>query len=245
MDFTNNYTAPITLAAGTTSAALSLPDGQYLLTLADSESQATRWEIVAATVAGGAATLTRGQEGTTDQLWSSGSVIYMGVTAGLLAGLFQRIDDLEQTQADPAVITSILARLDALEAAGSGSDLTFVIQSGQRFDGDYTLTGFETAQTVGSLTSGPSEIGGVSITVEYCYTSGMLFAQSPPIYDVVIGGAGAATPGDYLLNGPGIPADTAISVVNSGGNWSATWAAGDTEIIWPVGSAVTVTLTPV
>ncbi|RRU94163.1 hypothetical protein EGI97_12810 [Stutzerimonas xanthomarina] len=85
MDFVNNWSRPITLAAGATSLALDLPDGSYRLTLADKAAGATRWEIIDASVASGTAALTRAQEGTMDQAWPEGSVIYCSLTAGTLA----------------------------------------------------------------------------------------------------------------------------------------------------------------
>lgn len=87
MDFVNNWSRPATLAAGANTLALDLPDGSYRLTLADSPSAATRWEIIDAVVVAGTATLTRAQEGTADQSWGAGSVIYCALTAGVLAGL--------------------------------------------------------------------------------------------------------------------------------------------------------------
>lgn len=91
MKFINNYSQPIELAAGATSAALALPDGQYVLTLAHE----ARTEIVFATVVNGAAELTRGQEGTDDQPWTEGSVVFCGITAGTLTSLFARLAHLE------------------------------------------------------------------------------------------------------------------------------------------------------
>lgn len=87
MNFVNNWSRPVTLAAGATTLALDLPDGSYRLTLADSATTPTRWEITDATVAAGTATLTRALEGTTDQAWPEGSVIYCSLTAGTLAQL--------------------------------------------------------------------------------------------------------------------------------------------------------------
>ena len=86
-DYVNNYLEPVTLALGATTLDLSLPDGDYLLTLTDSQTAPTRWEIVQAVVVSGTATLTRAQEGTTDQLWSSGSVIYCALTAGAIGAM--------------------------------------------------------------------------------------------------------------------------------------------------------------
>lgn len=87
MNFVNNWSRPVTLAAGATTLALDLPDGSYRLTLADSAAAPTRWEIIDATVAASTATLTRAQEGTSDQAWPEGSVIYCALTAGTIAQL--------------------------------------------------------------------------------------------------------------------------------------------------------------
>lgn len=95
MQFINNWSRAVTLAPGVTSLALDLPDGDYRLTLADSQFTPTRWEIVDATVAAGTATLARGLEGTSDQDWPTDSVIYCAVTAGVLTELFARISALE------------------------------------------------------------------------------------------------------------------------------------------------------
>ena len=89
MNFINNYSEPLTLALGATSATLTLPDGEYRLTLTDSES--TRWEVVGAVVVSGSATLQRALEGSADQSWPEGSVIYSAITAGLLQTIFQRL----------------------------------------------------------------------------------------------------------------------------------------------------------
>ena len=85
--FVNNYIEPLTLAPGQSLVSLGLPNGEYRLTIADSQSNATRWEIVSAIVFGGVATLTRGTEGTTAQAWPNGSVIYNGITAKTLNDL--------------------------------------------------------------------------------------------------------------------------------------------------------------
>lgn len=114
MRYVNNYREAIELAAGATNAALSLPDGEYRLTLTSAEGD--RWEIVDAVVTAGAATLTRAQEGTADQDWPAGSSIYCAVTAGQLNDLLAHIDDLEQ-------------RVSALEG-GSVPDGALVDQNG-------------------------------------------------------------------------------------------------------------------
>ncbi len=106
MNFVNFWMRDIVLPLGATACPLDLPDGEYRLVIADGVGQqASAWEIVGAVVAGGAATLTRGMEGTTAQAWPAGSVIYSSVTAGFLVQLQQQIADL-------------LARVAALEAGG-------------------------------------------------------------------------------------------------------------------------------
>lgn len=96
MNFINNWSQPVTLASGATSLALGLPDGSYRLTLTDSLSAPSTWEVVSAEVSSGSATVTRGLEGTIDQNWPAGSVIYCAVTAGVLAEMAARIATLEQ-----------------------------------------------------------------------------------------------------------------------------------------------------
>jgi len=96
MNFVNNWSAALTLNAAATSLALDLPDGTYRLTCSDTaDALATRWEVVSAVVVGGAGTLTRALEGTTDQQWPAGSVIYCALTAGVLADLDARVSTLE------------------------------------------------------------------------------------------------------------------------------------------------------
>lgn len=87
MNYVNNWLRAIDLEQGATSCPLDLPDGEYRLTLADAAAGATRWEIVDAVVASGSATLTRAREDTADQDWPTGSVIYCGLTAGVLEDL--------------------------------------------------------------------------------------------------------------------------------------------------------------
>lgn len=94
MDYVNNWSRPLTLALGATTAPLDLPDGNYRLTCADGEGpSATRWEYIDAAVVGSAATLTRAREGTAAQEWPAGSVVYCAITAGGLADILAQIDD--------------------------------------------------------------------------------------------------------------------------------------------------------
>lgn len=89
--------------------SIDLPDGTYLVTFADGLPSATRWEIVRAEVAGGVATLSRGQEGTDDQGWPEGSVMYISVTAGFLEEL------LLSRAAQQLQIADLAVRVAALE----------------------------------------------------------------------------------------------------------------------------------
>ncbi|TVT66028.1 MAG: hypothetical protein FHK79_18040 [Pseudomonas sp.] len=120
MQFINNWSRAVTLAPGVTSLSLDLPDGDYRLTLADSQFTPTRWEIVGATVAAGTATLARGLEGTTDQDWPTDSIIYCTVTAGLLADLFSRLAATEGAiTTNQQAIAALDSRVTALEPAPS------------------------------------------------------------------------------------------------------------------------------
>lgn len=83
MKHVNNWQRPITLAAGAATAALDLPDGTYRLTLSDAGR--SRIEIIDAVVAAGVGALSRGLEGTADQEWPAGSVVYSALTAGQVA----------------------------------------------------------------------------------------------------------------------------------------------------------------
>ena len=122
MNFVNNYLEPITLAVGATTADLNLPNGEYLLTLADSRSEPTRWEIVRAVVLDGNAVLERGQQDTDDQPWVSGSVIYCSLTAGTLLDLLTRLGTVEGVATGPLTIIDELASTGDLPVSGSGGD---------------------------------------------------------------------------------------------------------------------------
>jgi len=124
--FVNNYLASVALAEGATAVDLDLPDGEYLLTLADSQTGATRWEIVRAVVAGGAAAVERGQQGTSDQPWAAGSVIYCALTAGTIADMLARLTDVEGIASGPLVIIDELASVGDLPVSGSPGDAYLV-----------------------------------------------------------------------------------------------------------------------
>lgn len=94
MNYINNFNRPITLGAAATTAALDLPDGTFRLCI--SNAARTQLEVLDAAVTGGAATLTRGLEGTTAQEWPEGSSVYASVTAGTLQSISVAIADLLQ-----------------------------------------------------------------------------------------------------------------------------------------------------
>lgn len=128
-NFINNWRADIELAEGVTTLVVDLPDGTYLLTIANSAASASRWEIVQAVVVEGVATLTRAREGTIDQDWPAGSVVYLDVTAGFLNGLLSQI-------------AALTARVTALEEGAPAGALTdssgaFLLSNG----GDFLTTG--------------------------------------------------------------------------------------------------------
>jgi hypothetical protein len=107
MAYINNYLEPIELAQGATSAALNLPDGEYRLTLSDAAR--ANWEIVDAVVTTGSATLTRAREGTTDQAWPAGSVIYCAVTAEKLNELVATVQRLDALLGERTVTVDVSA----------------------------------------------------------------------------------------------------------------------------------------
>lgn len=126
MNYVNNWIRAIDLEQGATSCPLDLPDGEYRLTLADALASATRWEIVDAAVASGVATLVRAREGTADQFWSLGSVIYNALTAEQAVYLMQQAQLLPALQ---QVIDDLSVRIEALEQ-GQAVDGALVDESG-------------------------------------------------------------------------------------------------------------------
>lgn len=127
--YINNFLAPVQLGQGVTTLDIDLPDGTYRLTLADSATAAARWEIVDAVVEDGTATLTRGLEGTDDQAWPLGSVMYCALTAGVLNDLLTRLAAAE------SAIHSIPADIAArLLPAGGAEGQSLIKASGADFD---------------------------------------------------------------------------------------------------------------
>lgn len=94
MNYVNNWSRPIELAAGAMTCPLDLPDGKYRLCISDTAGGLL--EVVDATVIDGTADLVRGQEGTSASAWPAGSQIFCSITAGLVMDLYQQIKALEQ-----------------------------------------------------------------------------------------------------------------------------------------------------
>lgn len=86
MNFVNNWSRPIELAAGAIACPLDLPDGDYVLSLTDGTAGGA-FEVVGAMVSAGTAELVRAQEGTAELDWPAGSKIQCSVTAATLAAL--------------------------------------------------------------------------------------------------------------------------------------------------------------
>jgi len=135
--YVNNWLREITLAQGATSCPLDLPDGEYRLTLADTAG--TEWEIVDATVANGVATLVRAREGTADQLWSLGSVIYNAITAEQAMYLMQQARQVPILQ---QLLSDLAARVEELEQ-GQGVDGALADELGNELvdESGYNLVG--------------------------------------------------------------------------------------------------------
>lgn len=99
MKFINNWQATLTNAlpaGGSTLPADTgrLQGGVYRLTITEPEpTPGSSWEIM--DVASGGAITARGLEGTTARQWPAGSVVYAGLTAGMLEAIIGRIEALE------------------------------------------------------------------------------------------------------------------------------------------------------
>lgn len=139
MNYVNNWLREVTLEQGATSCPLDLPDGSYRLTLADAAAGATRWEIVDAVVAAGSAALTRAREGTADQPWSLGSVIYNALTAEQAVYLMQQAQQLPVLQ---QLIDDLATRVEAIEQ-GQAIEGALVDELGNELvdESGYNLTG--------------------------------------------------------------------------------------------------------
>ncbi len=123
MRYVNNWLTPLTegFAPGDTVLPVSgqalgqLPPGDYLLSLTTSTNPAeqTAWEIIAVTVTGGLASVTaRGQEGTIEQEWFAGALVYCAVTAGTLNTLSIGIADLQAQF--PALVAALAESLGGM-----------------------------------------------------------------------------------------------------------------------------------
>jgi len=125
LSFIDNWLRPLQLAAAQVEAELDLPDGLYVLTISDSSSSATRWEVFAAQVELGLGVLDRDDP----QEWGEGSVVYCSVSSRVLDVVFSslaahsgRLETLENETSGPLVIIDELASTADLPATGEGGD---------------------------------------------------------------------------------------------------------------------------
>ncbi|WVM88925.1 hypothetical protein UMZ34_23990 [Halopseudomonas pachastrellae] len=157
ISFVDNWLRPLQLTAAQVEVELDLPDGQYVLTVADSETAATRWEILAAMVESGQATLLRESA----QEWGAGSVIYCSVNSAILAQIF-----LAQEALDGRVASLENLGLQQVYAAPTGSDVAL----------DTAMPYWTTAPGAGLVTfSAPADLPGskrLENTVEATLSAG-------------------------------------------------------------------------
>lgn len=157
ISFVDNWLRPLQLTAAQVEVELDLPDGQYVLTVADSETAATRWEILAAMVESGQATLLRESA----QEWGAGSVIYCSVNSAILAQIF-----LAQEALDGRVASLEGLGLQQVYAAPAGGDVTL----------DAAMPYWATAPGAGLVTfSAPADLPGskrLENTVEATLSAG-------------------------------------------------------------------------
>lgn len=118
MNFVNNWQRPIELGAEDAVANIDLPDGDYRLTVTNSESGVAYFEILDAHVESQSASLYRGMEGTAARDWPAGSVIYCSLTADVLSDLFVLKSKFSSMQRD---IYDLDDRISALEGGGGMS----------------------------------------------------------------------------------------------------------------------------
>lgn len=163
MNFLNNWGQAITLAQGATAATLDIPDGSYRLTLADSRTNPTRYEIVDAVVTTGSATLTRAVEATADQDWPEGSFIYCSFTVGMIDLLFSKLSNAElsisnlsqevaslgtRTGNNETDVTNLVSRMGTAESDLSNLDTRVATAETAITDLDARLTAVEPAPTL-------------------------------------------------------------------------------------------------
>ena len=123
--FVDNWLRPVQLTLSQDTVALDLEDGIYVLTVADSETAATRWEILTAEVVAGEAGLMR----QAPQAWGAGSVIYCAANSFVMNAIFAeivdsatRIGELEGIATGPLTIIEELPSTGDLPASGAGGD---------------------------------------------------------------------------------------------------------------------------
>jgi hypothetical protein len=235
MNFINNWQRSIALEAGATSAALDLPDGIYQLVLSDAlGAAATAWEIVRATVTGGTAALLRAQEGTADQVWPAGSVIYCSLTAGQIAEVYTKLDD------HAALIAGLASRVHALETVGL-PEHSVRVTAGEYVEPGLSLIGqFQQSADFGSCIPAVVTIPGVGdVPVRAVYLT--LEDGQPVWFTVELVGNPSLTPlesldvegiGSLLLSAATI--DWSESINRTAISWSGVshdWADGVQRVV--------------
>lgn len=243
MNFINNWRQQLALAQAAASADLELPDGEYVLTLSDGLGQAaTRWEYIRATVAAGTAVLMRAQEGSEQQDWPEGSWIYCSVTAGVLVGLFERIELQDATLASQAAqIADLAERVAALEPPALPR-LTVTVGSSGGYIVGYSSGG------LGGIEPSGVEVPGYG---SYPVTIVNFANETPPQFTLIFTGH---FPVDRIVSinveGCGVlavaDADTAANEEGGGGDPPSTvyvWSVAETDWFASVGQHRTVEFT--
>jgi hypothetical protein len=177
MNFINNWQRPIVLPIDAVSAPLDLPDGTFRLTVTDSLSLPTRWEVLTATVATGVASIARGAEATAAQEWPDGSAIYCAITAGVLGDLAQQLaSSVSSINALTATVSALASRVSALENPGA-----FFIQAGAD-----EWVGYSANAGIGAITAGASVYPGVIVQPgDLGEILEIWWSDGDPIYDGV------------------------------------------------------------
>lgn len=195
MNFVNNYSQPVALTLSQVSVALSLADGEYRLTVTDKLNSPTRWEIVTAVVVSGTATLTRGVEGTSAQVWPADSVIYNSITAEtasmmLRGGVIEmRVeDDQIQWRSNPeADWENLISLQDISDYVTAGIDNRLLPADGtsgqslvKSSDDDYDVKWASTVAIEAEITVGQS-------SDDYGYATGSFGSLTEGAFDEING----------------------------------------------------------
>ncbi|AQZ96548.1 hypothetical protein ACFSB1_10675 [Halopseudomonas phragmitis] len=235
LSFLNNFSAPIVLDPGPAIVAIDIPDGLYRLTLTDSLTTPTRWEIVQATVQAGLAELVRGLEGTDDQLWPEGSWAYCAITAGVLQDIFARLAALENPPQPPEGELEFVFVVGELSAESESYSRVY---------------GYRADPLAGELLAAPAEVAGVALSV-YEVASDSWLEPGWEAHGIYAWGAceGLFPIQYYAVAGTGVPAGMVAELVvwpaDEGAEWEIMFSDMDASAGWTVGQQVTLTLSPI